>query len=466
MKILIADDREENLYLLETLLKGNGYEVISAKNGVEALEKLEKEPVGLIISDILMPKMDGFRLCSKCKSDDKLREIPFIFYTATYTDKKAERFALSLGAQRFVIKPEEPDNFLKIIKDSVKESAKGIRIPSKIPVEKEVVDYLREYNEVLVEKLEKKVLDLERTRDVLTKSELNLKERLKELNCLYEMTKIVEIPNISLDGIFSKTVDKLPSAWQYSDISCARIIFEGREFKTTNFKETKWKQSADIKVSGKKVGVVEVYYLEEKPEIYDGPFLKEERNLIDAIIERLGRIVERKRAEEQTKELREYLQLQVNRMPIGLIFWDKEFRAKTWNPAATKIFGFTEEEALGRRSYDIIVPKEAKSHVDDVWRRLLEEGLTAYSINKNITKDGLTILCDWANVPLKEADGTVIGVLSMVQDITVRKRAEEELKARVKELEEFHEVTVGRELKMKQMEAELEQLRAKPGEKK
>ncbi len=169
MKILIADDMEENLYLLETLLKGNGYEVISAKNGVEALEKLEKEPVDLIISDILMPKMDGFRLCSKCKSDDKLRGIPFIFYTATYTDKKAERFASSLGAQKFVIKPMEPDNFLKIIKDSVKESEKGIRIPSKIPVEKEVIDYLREYNEVLVEKLEKKVVDLERTRDGLTK---------------------------------------------------------------------------------------------------------------------------------------------------------------------------------------------------------------------------------------------------------------------------------------------------------
>ncbi len=295
---------------------------------------------------------------------------------------------------------------------------------------------------------------------------MKLNERQKELNCLYEMTKIVEIPNISFDGIFSKTVDKLLHSWKYPDITCGRIIFEGREFKSTNFKETKWKQSADIKVGGKKVGVVEVYYLEEKPEIDEGPFMKEERNLIDAIVERLGLLTERKRAEEQAKRLRGYLQLQVKRMPIGMIFWDKEFRVKTWNPAATKIFGFTEEEALGKHSHDIIVPKEAQPHVDDIRRRLLEGDLTAYSINENITKDGRTIICDWANVPLKEADGTVIGVLSMVQDITKRKRADEELKARVKELEEFHEVTVGRELKMKQMEAELEQLRAKPGKKK
>ncbi len=176
-------------------------------------------------------------------------------------------------------------------------------------------------------------------------------------------------------------------------------------------------------------------------------------------------ITERKRAEEQTKQLREYLQLQVNRMPIGLIVWDKEFRARTWNPAATKIFGFTEKEALGKHPYDLIVPKEVQHKVDDVWRRLLEGDLTAYSVNENITKDGRTIICDWANTPLKEAGGTVMGVLSMVQDITERERSEKELKVRVKELEEFHELTVGRELKMKQMETELVRLRAKLGEK-
>jgi PAS domain S-box-containing protein len=139
-------------------------------------------------------------------------------------------------------------------------------------------------------------------------------------------------------------------------------------------------------------------------------------------------ITERKRAEEQTKRLREYLQLQINRMPIGLITWDREFRVKTWNPATTKIFGFTEEEALGKHPYDLIVPKEAQPHVDNIWRRLLEGDLTAHSLNENVTKDGRTIICDWANTPLKEADGTVIGVLSMVQDITERKQAEEALR--------------------------------------
>jgi len=111
MKILIVDDKEENLYLLETLLKGNGYKVVTAKDGVEAINRLKEEPIDMIVSDILMPKMDGFQLCRECKKDDSLKKIPFIFYTATYTEKKDEEFALGLGAEKFIIKPQEPEVF-------------------------------------------------------------------------------------------------------------------------------------------------------------------------------------------------------------------------------------------------------------------------------------------------------------------------------------------------------------------
>jgi len=144
----------------------------------------------------------------------------------------------------------------------------------------------------------------------------------------------------------------------------------------------------------------------------------------------IGRdITERKRAEEQTEQLKEYIQLQIERMPIGLIVWDTDFRVSSWNPAAENIFGFTAQEALGNHPYDIIVPNEALLLVHDIWRRLLEGDTTAHSINDNKTKDGRTIVCQWSNTPLKEADGTVRGVLSMVQDITDRKQAEERLKS-------------------------------------
>ena len=139
-------------------------------------------------------------------------------------------------------------------------------------------------------------------------------------------------------------------------------------------------------------------------------------------------ITERKKAEEQIKQIHEYLQLQVNRMPIGLIVWDTEFRVTTWNPSATRIFGFSENEALGKHPYDLIVPKQAQPHVDEIWGRLLKGDETAHSVNDNLTKDGRTIICDWTNTPLKRDDGPVIGVLSMVQDITERKKMEDKLK--------------------------------------
>jgi len=137
----------------------------------------------------------------------------------------------------------------------------------------------------------------------------------------------------------------------------------------------------------------------------------------------------RKRVEEQTKQLQEYLQLQFDRMPIGAITWDTKFQVQSWNPAAERIFGFTAKEALGKHAYDLVVPKEAQSQVDDIWRRLLKGDQTAHNTNENITQDGRTIICQWSNTPLREADGTVVGVLSTVQDITERKQAEAKLKA-------------------------------------
>jgi len=134
-----------------------------------------------------------------------------------------------------------------------------------------------------------------------------------------------------------------------------------------------------------------------------------------------------KKSEGQIKEIKEYLQLQVDRLPIGLIVWDPELRVRSWNPAATRIFGFSEGEALGKHAYDLIVPKQVHPHTDEIWRRLLGGDETAHSVNENLTRDGRTIICDWTNTPLKRKDGTVIGVLSMVQDITEQRETYEKL---------------------------------------
>jgi len=158
--VLVVDDEEQNRYLLEVILKSKRCIVTCAKNGLEALECLKKDSFHLIISDILMPQMDGFHFCRECKSDPILKDIPFIFCTATYVDKKDEEFALSLGVDRFIKKPIKSIPFMSIIKEIFQEYEKGF-IPSKAPILKEEVPYLREYNERVVQKLEQKVTELD-----------------------------------------------------------------------------------------------------------------------------------------------------------------------------------------------------------------------------------------------------------------------------------------------------------------
>ena len=158
-KILIADDNEANLYMLEILLKGEGFEVISAANGQEALEKALLTPPALIVTDVLMPGMDGYALCKHWKSDDKLKHIPFVIYTATYAGTKNEAFALSLGADRFILKPQEPDVLLQLLSEVLADNYSARQMETK-PLEEEI-QFFRQYNEILFNKLEKKMSDLE-----------------------------------------------------------------------------------------------------------------------------------------------------------------------------------------------------------------------------------------------------------------------------------------------------------------
>ena len=125
----------------------------------------------------------------------------------------------------------------------------------------------------------------------LQKRTHDLGERVKELSCLYNISNLVQKYDLSLKEILEGTVSLIRPAWQYPEITCARIILEDQTFRTKNFKETTWKQTCNIVVGGRKAGTAEVFYLKEKPESDEGPFLNEERKLIDSIAEHLGRLV-------------------------------------------------------------------------------------------------------------------------------------------------------------------------------
>lgn len=116
----------------------------------------------------------------------------------------------------------------------------------------------------------------------------DLKERAKELNCLYKVQELLSTPKISLDEICQGIIDILPPGWQYPDVCQAKIVYAGKTYQSPGFKEAPWVQSADIVVQEEKIGIISVYYTEERPVSDEGPFLKEERKLINTIAEQFG----------------------------------------------------------------------------------------------------------------------------------------------------------------------------------
>jgi signal transduction histidine kinase len=138
--------------------------------------------------------------------------------------------------------------------------------------------------------------------------ELTLVERVKELTCLYSIARLAVEPGLSLDETMQRIVELLPSGWHYPEITSARITIEGRSFTTPEFRLTPFCQRADIVVGGETYGEVVVVYREPRPAADEGPFLREERNLLDAVAGEIGLIVERRRAERERSNLTDQLQ--------------------------------------------------------------------------------------------------------------------------------------------------------------
>ena len=176
MKILIAEDDENSRQLLETILSSEGYEVVSFENGLKAFAYLQTEIVDLIVSDILMPEMDGYGLCRAVKQNHQLQNVPFIFYTATYTSSQDERFALSLGATKFLIKPMVMTDFLKVISSVLSSEHRsgapknrGLYRGSPLKLDKQYADRVRS-------KLDEKLIELNEEKLKLMESEARFRD--------------------------------------------------------------------------------------------------------------------------------------------------------------------------------------------------------------------------------------------------------------------------------------------------
>jgi PAS domain S-box-containing protein len=159
-RVLIVDDRAENRYLLRAMLQGHGHEVEEARHGAEALVLARRSPPDLVVSDLLMPVLDGYALLRQWKADERLEAVPFVVYTATYTEPRDERLALDLGADAFLVKPAEPEPFMACVREVL--GRVGRRAPRQSARPEQAALY-EAHTEVLLTKLEKRAGELEQS---------------------------------------------------------------------------------------------------------------------------------------------------------------------------------------------------------------------------------------------------------------------------------------------------------------
>ena len=257
--------------------------------------------------------------------------------------------------------------------------------------------------------------------------ELQVRERTKELQAFYSLAEITEREGITLDQLYQEFINILPKSWLYPEIACARIAIGASEFRTTNFMDSAWKQSAPVKVNGAVVGRVEVGYLEERPEEGEGPFLKEERLLIDAIAERLGRITEGKRAEEELQRQQKHFRALIENASDAITIAGADGTISYESPSCERMSGFKPEERIGANIIERIHPDDIKLLSDTFSQLIRHPGSTTGDEIRLRHKDGTWLTVE-ATVTNLLHDPAVNGIVVNLRDITERKQAEEALR--------------------------------------
>ena len=439
MKILLVDDKAENIYLLERFLQGNECTTVSASNGAEALATALKNPPDMVVSDILMPVMDGFTLCREWRKDVKLQKIPFIFYTATYTDPKDEEFALSLGADRFIVKPQELNDLLKIIKDTYNTYQTKTTQPIPAPASKEKV-FLKEYNEALIRKLEKKMTQIDaaekelRQKNATLEKDIELRKQAEEA-LLESKERYNALFERSLDLVY--VVDFDGNFIDANDAALNLLGYKREEIKSLNYASLlsedqlplAFKVTQEIRDTGIQKDLVE-FKLQSKDgeEVYvESKGSAVMSNGIIVAIQSLARdITKRKRVEKALQDSTERYKNLTKISPVGIFHTDEKGSTTYVNPKWCQISGLSFEEALGDGWLRAVHPDD-RENLFKQWQERTQLHKASFSDYRFLRSDGTIAWVMGQAIPETNSENQIVGYIGIITDITERKRMEEEL---------------------------------------
>jgi len=450
--ILVVDDNDENLYLLKVIFEGNGFKVSLVKNGIKALEATNSDLPDLVISDILMPGMDGFTFCRQWKSDDKLKNIPFIFYTATYTDARDEDFALSLGAERFIRKPAEPNVLVKEVKEVLmQQEKKGKAYETQPALEQETV-YYKKYNEALIRKMEDKMLELERVNQRLSAlflASVDLTSMMPEQDFVTNiLNKVVNVLDSYLVNYFEyneakqefylqalvgfpdEDLEKYQKIFTFhlgEERGLIGLVGKTRELLIINDTDNdpRWiKANNDIRSAvffpmvckERLIGVLCI--LSKEIDAFDQKFARDMATLAN----NLAIAIDRSRFFHEIQQSERRYRTLVETSIDAIVSIDENELITDWSIGATEIFGYSREERIGK-SIEDMVPKGKLQDVKDVLKETREKGFKRVWETQLRAKDERILDVEMTFTYL----GNDLGYTTIIRNVTDQKLNEKAL---------------------------------------
>ncbi len=252
----------------------------------------------------------------------------------------------------------------------------------------------------------------------------DLQVRIKELRCLYAISKLIAEPNRSVGQVLAAAVDLIPPGWRHSELARAKITFGGQVCASTGFRGTAWMQAAEIPGSGGTLGTVEVCYLEEPPADAGGPFAPEEQTLLTNIATQLGVMIERRLAEDKLHRLSSIIE----QAPLSVVITDLAGVIEYVNPKFCAVTGRTKEEVMGRDAWADGTRELQPEVFAELWAALTANQVWTGEL-RNRKKNGEIYLENVVTAPLVEENGRATHYVALKDDITAQKRFETETTA-------------------------------------
>jgi PAS domain S-box-containing protein len=268
-------------------------------------------------------------------------------------------------------------------------------------------------------------------REDLRSTARDLSERIRELNCLYEISEVIDLKGRTFPEIVRGVLELIPGITTYPDITAVRLTIDGGIYLTENFQQTPWHMESEIQSRCHAVGSLEVFYLQDRPLRFEGPFTRGEKRLLDLIASRLGRLVSRKRAEEMLTESEERYRSLFEDSRDAIYTSSRDGIILDANEAALELFGYPRTEMIGLQIMQIYAGRDERNK----FQQEIENKGSVRNFEVLLKKkDGSIMTCLYTSSVRKSAQGDILGYHSIVRDITEIKSIEEERQDLIEEL--------------------------------